>query len=97
MTDSASHRRYLVSGRVQGVGFRYFTRARARELGIRGWVRNLADGRVEVVASASERDLALFEQRLGEGPAGAVVHRMEPSAADGGSGATDFEIRYDPA
>jgi acylphosphatase len=43
----------LVRGRVQGVGFRFWTRSRALELGLRGWARNLADGRVEVVAEGA--------------------------------------------
>lgn len=61
-------RRYLVSGRVQGVSFRAATRQRAREIGVDGHARNLADGRVEVVASASEAALAQLESFLWRGP-----------------------------
>lgn len=50
--------RCLVSGRVQGVFYRATTAERARELGVRGWAKNLADGRVEVVVAGAERDVA---------------------------------------
>lgn len=66
-------RRYLVSGHVQGVGFRWFARRAAVELGLTGWVRNLRDGRVEAEASGPPERLAAFERRLREGPDGAVV------------------------
>ncbi len=63
-------RRFVVSGRVQGVGFRWFVRNAARELGLTGWVRNLADGRVEAEASGPPEALDAFERRLREGPRG---------------------------
>lgn len=61
-------RRYLVSGRVQGVSFRAATRHRAREIGVDGHARNLADGRVEVVACGSDALLAQLESFLWRGP-----------------------------
>lgn len=64
---------YLVSGRVQGVGFRYFVLRQAQALGVRGWVRNLRDGRVEVLAAGEEGALAAFEGRLWSGPPNAHV------------------------
>ncbi len=70
-------RRYLVSGRVQGVGFRAATRHRARELGVDGHARNLDDGRVEVVASASDAALAQLESFLWRGPTFARVDAVE--------------------
>ncbi len=55
--------RFLFAGHVQGVGFRYTAQAIARELGVRGWVKNLADGRVELVATGSKAQLdALLDQ-----------------------------------
>lgn len=54
------------SGRVQGVGFRFTTEDMARDLGITGWVRNLRDGRVEVVAEAEESALKDFLSRIGQ-------------------------------
>jgi acylphosphatase len=69
--------RYLVRGRVQGVGYRYFTREQADVLGVAGYARNLADGGVEVVAEASAETLAAFEARLREGPSFAAVTAVE--------------------
>jgi acylphosphatase len=75
-------RRYLVSGRVQGVNFRASTRQRARELGVDGHARNLDDGRVEVVASASDSALAQLESFLWRGPAHARVDTVEAAEVD---------------
>jgi acylphosphatase len=73
-----------IEGRVQGVGFRFWTREIARELGVRGSVRNLPDGAVQVEAQAESTSLAAFLERLGQGPPGADVtglHRLEPSTS----------------
>lgn len=59
---------FIVSGIVQGVGYRYYTLRMAERLGIRGWVRNLPNGEVQVVASADDGALEQFEQLLLEGP-----------------------------
>lgn len=69
--------RYLVSGRVQGVYFRASTRERALALGIVGYARNLADGRVEVIAEGAAAALAQLEHWLHEGPPAARVDRVE--------------------
>lgn len=69
--------RYLVSGRVQGVGFRRFVCARAMELGVRGWVRNLADGRVEVLASGTEAQHQKLRLELNKGPEASFVEIVE--------------------
>ena len=71
--------RYLVLGAVQGVGFRWFVLKRAHALGLRGFVRNLADGRVEVVASGPAETLHSLERLLLEGPEGADVTGVEKS------------------
>jgi acylphosphatase len=68
---------WIVSGVVQGVGFRYFVQRRAVELGIRGWVRNLPDGRVEVAASGNEGQLVTLEQYLEAGPRHSHVESVE--------------------
>lgn len=70
-------RRYLVSGRVQGVGFRYFAQDRANREGLHGHVRNLPDGRVEVVAEGDEESLSRFESALWSGPAHARVEHVD--------------------
>jgi acylphosphatase len=69
--------RFLVRGRVQGVGYRYFVVREAQALGIDGYVRNLPDGAVEVVAHASAQALAGLAERLSEGPAFAEVTEVE--------------------
>jgi acylphosphatase len=74
-------RRAVVSGIVQGVGFRYFANRAARELGVRGWVRNLPDGSVETLAEGEESAVAEYLARLERGPAGARVDRVEVEAA----------------
>jgi acylphosphatase len=66
-------RAFVVEGLVQGVGFRWFTREQARRHGLRGWVRNEADGRVRAVAAGPGASLDAFEARLREGPAGSRV------------------------
>jgi acylphosphatase len=71
-------RRYVVAGLVQGVGFRWYVARHARGLGLAGHARNLADGRVEVVATGSEpAALARLEELLRAGPAHARVDSVE--------------------
>lgn len=67
---------FLVQGRVQGVGFRWFVHREASELQLRGWVRNTEEGDVEVVASGSAEDLADLRESLRRGPRGARVDRL---------------------
>jgi acylphosphatase len=71
--------RFLVSGRVQGVGYRYFVLRAASALGVCGFVRNLPDGRVEVVAEGPEPALGELEQQLWAGPAFATVGGVDRS------------------
>jgi acylphosphatase len=67
---------FLIQGRVQGVGFRWFVHREASELELRGWVRNTEDGAVEVVAAGSEDDLADLRASLKKGPRGSRVDRV---------------------
>ena len=84
--------RYLVRGRVQGVGFRYFALRQAEALGIAGFARNLPDGRVEVVAEGADEVLADFESRLSAGPGFARVEGVD-RAAVASRGDQGFHIR----
>jgi acylphosphatase len=70
-------RRYLISGRVQGVGFRYFTEEVAGREGVHGWVRNLPDGRVEAAAEGDVAAVERFERAIRHGPRGAAVDDVE--------------------
>jgi acylphosphatase len=72
--------RYLVSGQVQGVGFRWFVARHARSLGLAGYARNLPDGRVEVVVSGAEEAFPSLERLLRAGPANAQVDQVERSS-----------------
>ncbi len=74
---------YLISGRVQGVGFRYFVLHQAQALGLTGWVRNLRDGRVEVLAAGDEGAVAALEGRLWSGPPTAHVTDVQVNQWDG--------------
>lgn len=67
---------FLVQGRVQGVGFRWFVHREASELELRGWVRNTEDGDVEVVAAGGETDLEELRASLRRGPRGSRVDRV---------------------
>jgi acylphosphatase len=74
-----------VSGRVQGVGFRWFVAKKARELHLAGWVRNRPDGQVEVAAAGDAPSLELLEAAVAAGPPGAEVEHVEklpPVAVD---------------
>ena len=70
-------RRFIVRGRVQGVGFRWFVRERARRLGLAGFVRNMADGSVEVAASGDEQQVEMLRAELQRGPSGARVKELQ--------------------
>jgi acylphosphatase len=73
-TDMVLH--FLIQGRVQGVGFRWFVHREASELELRGWVRNTEDGDVEVVAAGRQQDLSELRSSLRQGPRGSRVDRV---------------------
>ncbi|MCS6881035.1 MAG: acylphosphatase [Oscillochloridaceae bacterium] len=68
--------RVVISGRVQGVGFRAYTRTRARSLGVKGWVRNLPDGRVEAVFEGTRAAVQQMVSWCYSGPGSAVVEKV---------------------
>jgi len=74
--DMLAARRFLVSGRVQGVGFRYFTHAAAVREGVTGWVRNLDDGRVEALVEGDPAAVDRVERAIRTGPPGARVDKV---------------------
>jgi len=85
-------RRFLVRGRVQGVGFRWFVEREAQTLGIAGWVRNRSDGTVEVLAMGTGDQLSGLRSRLREGPRAARVDDIEESEAEPVQGLNAFRI-----
>jgi len=85
-------RRYLISGMVQGVGYRAFAERAAHQIGVTGWARNQDDGRVEVHANGTTGQLNDFEARLRQGPRWAQVRAVEVSEA-AVSHETGFHIR----
>lgn len=86
-------RRYVVAGRVQGVGFRWFTHDAAARDGVQGWVRNLADGSVEVVAEGDVESVDRLEAAIRRGPASARVERIEVEEHAPIGRVAGFEIR----
>lgn len=82
-TDIA--KRFVVRGRVQGVGFRYFVEKQAQQLGLRGYAKNLSDGTVEVIAAGSPEAIDTLDGYLHEGPRLAIVagvHQEEAPLGD---------------
>jgi acylphosphatase len=69
-------RRFIISGRVQGVGFRYFALRAAEQCGVAGTARNLPDGTVEVIAQGAEANVDTFRAQLGRGPSFGRVDRV---------------------
>ena len=96
MTEKARHTARLqarVHGAVQGVGYRFVARREALTLGLVGYVRNLADGTVEVGAEGAVPDLEAFLQRLQRGPSEAEVQWVDSSWTEATGVFTDFQIR----
>lgn len=85
-------RRYVVRGRVQGVGFRWFVEREAHILGIGGWVRNNADGSVEVLAQGTHEQLLGLRSRLRQGPRAARVDDVNESEVRPAAGLNSFRI-----
>ncbi len=86
-------RRFLVRGRVQGVGFRWFVEREAHLLRIAGWVRNNHDGTVEILAQGTRDQLAGLHSRLREGPRAARVDAVDVSEAKPAADLTSFQVR----
>ena len=74
-------RRYVISGRVQGVGFRWFVEREAAQIGVTGWVRNCSNGDVEVMATATREQHTSLRQKLQQGPRASRVDDVSESKA----------------
>lgn len=83
-----------VTGRVQGVGFRYFTRKTATRLGLTGWVRNEPDGSVELVAEGSREALEDLLEALEQGPPASRVDHVRPYWSEAAGAFNSFRVRY---
>jgi acylphosphatase len=86
-------RRFVIAGSVQGVGFRWFTHDVAAREGAHGWVRNLADGSVEVVAEGEQASIDRLEAAVRRGPSSARVERFDVEELAPAGRTTGFEIR----
>lgn len=83
----------FLGGRVQGVGFRYFVNQRAADLPITGWVRNLSDGRVELLAEGNRADLEPFIAAVKQGPRGAQVTDIDLDWGDAKGSLSSFSVK----
>ena len=86
--------RVLISGRVQGVGFRYFVQHHAWDLALDGFVRNVGDGSVEVEAAGHPDDLDRLEALLRKGPRGGHVEHVAAHRAEGDADGLGFSVRF---
>ncbi|HUG80975.1 MAG TPA: acylphosphatase [Bryobacterales bacterium] len=86
-------RRFVVHGRVQGVGFRYFVRNEAEGLALDGYVKNRADGTVEVCASGGREQIEQLKRRLAQGPRWSRVDRVDESETETAPHA-GFHVEY---
>jgi acylphosphatase len=85
-------RHFLVRGRVQGVGFRWYVEREAQMLGVVGWVRNNYDGEVEVLATGTREQLARLRERLQAGPRAARIDQVEEFEGQPVKGLRTFRI-----
>jgi acylphosphatase len=85
-------RRFVINGRVQGVGFRWFTKDVAVREGVTGWVRNLPDGRVEALVEGDAEAVTRVERLLHRGPPGARVETVNVITEEPSGAYPDFSI-----
>jgi acylphosphatase len=86
-------RRFVISGRVQGVGFRYFIHDAAMREGVTGWVRNLPDGRVEAFVEGDEESVTRVDRAIRSGPGGARVTTVYVEDEDASGTLKEFTVR----
>ena len=85
----------LYDGNVQGVGFRWSVRHTAKGFDVTGWVRNLADGRVELQVSGEENEVRAFLDQIAQGELHSLIHKQTENKLDKPVAARGFEIRHD--
>lgn len=96
VSGTPQSRRFVISGAVQGVGYRFFAQGAAARASVSGYVRNLADGRVEIYAMGTAEQLSMLRRELETGPRFAAVSEVrEENAAADPRYATDFVIERD--
>lgn len=83
------------SGNVQGVGFRYTVQDIAAKLGVHGWVKNLEDGRVEIIAEAEEKNLNEFLDKISKGSLGRYIKDADLTWEKPTKEFSDFDIKFD--
>ena len=86
-------RRYVIGGRVQGVGFRFFTEAVATREGLHGWVQNRSDGRVEIQVEGDAEAIERFERHVRQGPPAARTSYVEVEDVPPSGHTTGFRVR----
>jgi len=94
MIENIKTYKIIFSGRVQGVGFRYFVESIASKYDIKGYVRNTRDGKVEVVCQGEEEDLKHFINEIKKGPSFSVITDIEIEEMKEREKYNTFEIRY---
>ncbi|MBN1298823.1 MAG: acylphosphatase [Actinobacteria bacterium] len=86
--------RIILSGRVQGVGYRYFVEEKARLYNIKGYVKNTFDNKVEIVCQGKRESLDIFRKRIKQGPAFAHVAGIIENSIENANSYSNFEIIY---
>ncbi|MGM0368446.1 MAG: acylphosphatase [Actinomycetota bacterium] len=94
MSNSVKTFKIVLAGRVQGVGFRYFTESRASKYAIRGYVRNRPDGKVEIVCQGNSKDLDQFIEEVKKGPSFAGVTDINIEKVENPRNYNSFEIKF---
>ena len=88
------HRNYIIQGKVQGVGYRNFTKSKADKLKLKGWVKNLTNGDVECEVVGEKKNIERFEICLKKGPSFSHVYNIEIKISSKIINFSVFEIRY---
>ena len=87
-------KKFIIKGRVQGVGFRYFTNHIANRIGVYGYVKNLWDGSVEVYAIGSDQQLLLLKTALSKGPSYAYIEKITEEDVPINSNYYSFDVKF---